>query len=218
MNQSGLTVLLADDHTLVRQGLRALLEAEPGLRVVAEAGRGWDAVDLAVSLLPDVLVLDWVMPDLAGPEVAREVRARRPGTRILFLSMHEEEVYAAEALRVGALGYLCMDAAQDELVRAVREVGAGRRYLGPRFAALALEGVSEGPAAIDPYDTLTPREREVLALAALGLGNAELGRRLAISPRTVEIHRARVMSKLALERPADLVRYAIRRGIAPLAP
>lgn len=212
------SILLADDHPVVRHGLRALLEAERDFRIVGEADDGLETVRMVESLQPDVLVLDLMMPSLNGLEVTRQVCQRVPQTQVIILSMHADEAYVLEALRNGAVGYVLKDASAGELVRAVREVIAGRRYLSPPLSERAIEAyvqkASEG--ALDPYETLTTREREVLHLVAEGYTSAEIAARLSISPRTVEVHRANVMRKLGLRSQTDLIRYALRRGILPL--
>jgi DNA-binding NarL/FixJ family response regulator len=209
------TIVLADDHPVVRQGMRALLEAEPDFRVIGEAGDGLEAASLVERLQPDVLVLDLMMPGLSGLETARQVRQRAPRTRVVILSMHADESYVLEALRHGAVGYLLKTSNPTDLVLAVREVAAGRRYLGPPLSERAIEAYIEktGETPLDPYETLTAREREVLHLSVLGHSNAAIADRLGISPRTVETHRAHVMDKLNLRNQADLIGYAIRRRI-----
>lgn len=212
------TIVLADDHHIVRQGLRALLEAEPDFSLVGETGDGLEAVQLAERLRPDVIVLDLMMPGLNGLEATRQIAARAPQTRVVILSMHANEAYVLEALRNGAAGYVLKDSSAAELVRAVREVVAGRRYLSPPLSERAIEAyiqkAQETPR--DPYDTLTNREREVLHLAAQGHSSAEIAARLSLSPRTVETHRAHLMRKLGLRSQTDLIRYALQRGIIPL--
>lgn len=212
------TIVLADDHHIVRQGLRALLEAEPDFGLVGETGDGLEAVQLAERLRPDVIVLDLMMPGLNGLEATRQIAARAPQTRVVILSMHANEAYVLEALRNGAAGYVLKDSSAAELVRAVREVVAGRRYLSPPLSERAIEAyvqkAQETPQ--DPYDALTNREREVLHLAAQGHSSAEIAARLSLSPRTVETHRAHLMRKLGLRSQTDLIRYALQRGIIPL--
>ena len=212
------TVLLADDHPIVRQGLRLLLEAEPDFRIVGEAGDGLEAVGLVERLKPDVLVLDLMMPGLNGLDVARQVSQRSPETRIVILSMQDNEAYVLQALRNGAAGYVLKQSTSDELVRAVRAVITGRRYLSPPLSERAIEIYLQKTEAapLDVYETLTPREREVFHLAAEGCTNAEIAERLFISPRTVEVHRANMMRKLGLHNQADLIRDALRRGILPM--
>jgi two-component system, NarL family, response regulator NreC len=212
------TIVLADDHQLVRQGFRALLEAQPDLSVVGEASDGREAIDLVERLKPHVLIVDLRMPGLNGLEVTRHVSQRVPRTRIIVLSMHANEAYVLEALRYGADAYVLKDSSAAELVRAVREVIAERYYLSPPLSQRAIEAYLQKAesATSDPYDTLTGREREVFQLAAEGNNNAEIAARLSISPRTAEAHRASIMRKLGLHTQADLIRYALRRGIIPL--
>jgi two-component system response regulator NreC len=212
------TIVLADDHRIVRQGLRALLKAEPDFHLVGETGDGLEAVQLVEQLRPDVLVLDLMMPSLNGLEVTRQVSERSPHTRVVILSMHADEAYVLEALRNGAAGYVLKDASVSGLVRAVREVDAGRRYLSPPLSEHAIEAYVKKAkdAPIDRYDTLTTREREILQLVAEGHTNAEIADRLSISVRTAETHRANMMGKLDLHSQTDLIRYALRRGIIPM--
>ena len=212
------TILLADDHAVVRHGLRSLLSAEPDFSIVGEAVDGLEAVDLADRLQPEVLIVDLAMPNLNGLEVTRQVSRRSRHTRTIVLSMHAHEPYVLEALRNGAVGYVLKDSNTTEIVQAVREVVAGRRYLSPPLSERAIESYVKRAqsATLDPYETLTNREREILCLAAEGLSNAEIGDRLSISPRTVESHRGNMMNKLGLNTQVDLIRYALRRGILPM--
>jgi two-component system response regulator NreC len=212
------TVVLADDHHIVRAGLRAVLAAEPDLQVVGEAADGLEAVHLVERLQPHVLVVDVMMPGLTGLEVTRQVRQRVPRTRVVILSMHANESYVLEALRNGAAGYVLKDAIAGQLVHAVREVVGGRRYLSAPLTERAIAAYVEKAqaAALDPYETLTTREREVLQLAAEGYANPDVATRLSLSPRTVEMHRGNLMRKLGLQNQTDLIRYALRRGIIPL--
>jgi len=212
------TIALADDHQVVRNGLRVLLEAEPDFSVVGEAGDGLEAVRLVERLQPDVLVLDLMMPGLNGLEVARQVSQRSPQTRVVILSMYDNEAYVLEALRAGAAAYVPKESTSAELVRAIREAVAGRRYLSPPLSERAIEIYMQRAesAALDPYETLTAREREVLHLVAEGHTNAEIAARLFVSPRTIETHRANLMRKLGLHTQTDLIRYALRRGILPM--
>lgn len=211
-------IVLADDHHVVRQGLRGLLEAEPDFSIAGEAADGLQAVDLVDRVKPDVLVIDLMMPGLSGLDVTRQVRQRSPRTHIVILSMHSNEAYVLEALRNGAAAYVLKDSTAADLVHAVREVVAGRRYLSPPLSERAIETYAEKAksTSLDPYETLTTRERQVLHLAAEGYTNAEIGDRLSISPRTVETHRANLMRKLGLESHTNLIRYALHRGIIPL--
>ncbi|MFZ1474509.1 MAG: response regulator transcription factor [Anaerolineae bacterium] len=207
--------MLADDHPIVRQGLRALLEAETDFQLVGEAGDGLEAVGLVERVKPDVLVLDLMMPGLAGFEVARQTRQRSPQTRIVILSMHADEGYVLEALTAGASAYVLKKSTTADLVKAIRDAIAGRRFLSPPLSEHLIDAYVEKTksAPLDSYNTLTPREREVLQLAAEGHTNAKIATRLSISPRTVEMHRASVMRKLGLQNQVELVRYALQRGI-----
>jgi two-component system, NarL family, response regulator NreC len=209
------TIVLADDHTVVRQGLRAVLEANPSFRVIGEASEGLEATRLAERLRPDVLVLDLMMPGLSGLEVTRQVKKRSPKTHVVVLSMHRDESYVLEALKNGAAAYVLKDSSVEELVKAVIEAVAGRRYLSPPLSESAIDAYVQraGATTKDRYDSLSSREREVLQLAAEGHTNTEIGKQLFISPRTVEIHRANMMDELALRNQTDLIRYALKRGI-----
>lgn len=212
------SIVLADDHPVVRQGLRALLEAETDFRLIGEAGDGLEAVQLAERLCPNVLVLDLMMPGLNGLEVARRVSQRTPQTRIVILSMYASEAYVLEAMKNGAAGYVLKDSTAADLVKAIREVAAGRRYLSSPLSERAIEVYIESAKAttLDLYDTLTTREREVFQMVVEGRTNAEIAARLMISPRTVETHRANLTRKLGLRTQTELVRYALRRGILSL--
>jgi two-component system response regulator NreC len=212
------TILLADDHRIVRQGLRALLEAEPDFSLVGETGDGLEAIQLAERLQPDVIVLDLMMPGINGLEATRQISDNCPQTRVVILSMHADEAYVLEALRNGASGYVLKDSSADDLVRAVREVEAGRRYLSPPLSERAIEAYTRKAqeTSLDPYEKLTNREREVLHLAAEGHSSTEIAKRLSISSRTVETHRANMMRKLELHSQTDLIRYALKRGIIPM--
>ncbi|HJS20577.1 MAG TPA: response regulator transcription factor [Anaerolineales bacterium] len=212
------TVLLADDHPIVRQGLRHLLQAESNLQVVGEASSGLEAVRLVEKFKPNVLIVDVVMPELNGLEVIRQVKERSPQTCCIVLSMQSADVYVVEALKAGSLGYVLKETGPSELVDAIHQVIEGRRYLSPRISERLIDVLIEstGKAASDPYQTLTNREREVLQMAAEGMSSAGIAKRLSISPRTAELHRGRMMNKLGLHKQSELIRYAIRRGILPL--
>lgn len=211
------TVVLADDHPIVRQGLRTLLEQEAGCQVVGEATDGLTALELVTRLRPDLAVLDVQMPDLDGLEVARRVAISSPDTRVIMLSMHSDEPYVLDALHHGALAYVLKGSATGDLVEAVRAVLEGRRFLSASLAERALDayarGATESGRPPDRYDLLSRREREVFQLAAQGLTNAEIGERLAISPRTAETHRANLLRKLGLQSQTELVRFAAQRGL-----
>jgi two-component system, NarL family, response regulator NreC len=212
------TVVLADDHHIVRKGLRTLLEAEAEFAVIGEEADGLKVVALVERLRPDVLLLDVSMPGLNGLEITRQIAKRAIHTRVVILSMHANEAYVLDALRHGAAGYVLKDANPAEMLAAVREVRAGRRYLSPALSERAIEAYAKKAQAApeDPYETLTTREREILQLAAESSSIAEIGARLGISPRTVETHRENLMRKLGLQSQTDLIRYALRRGILPL--
>ncbi len=201
-------ILLVDDHAVLRAGLRLLLEREADVVAVGDAATAEDAVRALPRLRPDVVVMDVEMPGMGGLEGAREIRRRAPGTRILFLSMHDQARDVRRAFDAGADGYLLKSAADEELVRAIRAVAAGERYVHPALgAALA------GPSADGPLVDLTDREREVLRLLALGHTNQEIAEALVVSARTVESHRAHLMTKLRVTTRAGLVRVALDAGL-----
>jgi DNA-binding NarL/FixJ family response regulator len=212
------TIVLADDHHIVRKGLRTLLEAEGEFAVIGEEADGLKVVELVERLRPDVLLLDVQMPGLNGLEITRQIVQRALKSRVIILSMHANETFVRDALRYGARGYLLKDANPSEMVEAVREVSAGRRYLSRALSERAIDTYVEKAQAapVDAYDTLTTREREVLQLAAESSSASEIAARLGISPRTVETHRENLMRKLGLQSQTDLIRYALRRGILPL--
>jgi two-component system, NarL family, response regulator NreC len=198
--------------------MQALLEAEPDFSIVGETGDGLEAVRLAERLQPDILVLDLMMPGLSGLEVLRIVRQRSPRSRIVVLSMYSDNAFVAEALKNGATAYVLKGCEEENLVRAVREAVDGRRYLSPPVTERAIDAYVEQTrsAHLDPHETLTAREREVLQLAAEGKTSPEIAARLHISQRTVENHRANLMRKLGMKNQSELVRYAVRRGLIPL--
>lgn len=216
LGSSPTTIVLGDDHKIVLRGLRALLEAEPGFAVIGEAADGLRVLSLVERLKPDVLVLDLMMPGLGGFDVTRRVAKRFSKTRVIILSMYSSEAHVVEALRSGASGYVLKDASAEELTMAIHEAAAGRRYLSAPFSNDRIDSYLKQPIAIDPYGTLTAREREVLHLVAEGLTSGDIARRLFISPRTAESHRANLMRKLGLRSRTDLVRFALQRGIVPL--
>jgi two-component system response regulator NreC len=213
-----INIMLADDHPIVRQGLRALLESEQNFQLVGEAGDGLEAVRLAIRLRPDVLITDVMMPGLNGLEVTRQVTKSLPQTKVIILSMYTDDSYVLEALKNGATGYVLKDSQATDLVLAIREVAAGKRYLSPPLSERELELYAQRfeSAPTDPYELLTTREREVLQLVAEGRTSTEIAQQLFISPRTAEGHRANLMRKLGVQNNAELVRYALKRGIVPL--
>lgn len=208
-------LILADDHALVRAGIRALLAQIPGADVVGETGDGLEALALIEKLRPDVALLDITMPGLNGLEVAARVAKVSPRTRILVLSMHASEGYVAQALRAGVAGYLIKDSAPDELPIALTAVAQGKAYLSPSISAKVVEGFlrSSADAAADPLATLTERQREILQLVAEGNANKEIADRLGVTIKTVEAHRAQLMERLGIHDVAGLVRLAIRAGL-----
>jgi two-component system response regulator NreC len=212
-----ISIVLADDHPLVRRGLRGALEAEPEFVILGETGDGLEAVRLVERLQPDVLVLDLMMPGLCGLDVLPIARQRSPRTRVVILSMYANEEFVLQALRSGAGAYVLKGCDPAHAVEAVRRAAAGQRYLSPGVSQRAFDAYHEkaGSGPPDPHDLLTPRERQALQLAAEGHSCAEIAARLSISPRTAEMHRANAMRKLGLKTQADLIRYAIRRGMIP---
>lgn len=208
-------VILADDHTMVREGLRAILESQGSISVIGEARDGIETVNLVEKLKPDVTVLDLMMPKLNGMEVTRQISKL---THVLIVSMHANEAYVLECLRNGAFGYVLKDSSAQELVEAVIKVSKGLRYLSSPLSERAISYYTERTQSVslEPYETLTTREREVFQLVAEGLNNNEISAALNISPRTVEIHKSNVMHKLNLASQTDLIRYAIRLGILPM--
>jgi DNA-binding NarL/FixJ family response regulator len=214
-----ISTVLADDHPILRKGLRALLEGEDSCRVVGEASDGLTAIELIARLQPEVAIIDVQLPDLNGLEVARRARDQAPQTKVIMLSMYPDEPYVLEALRHGAVGYVLKGATTTDLIQAVHAAVQGRRFLSTPLTERALDAyakrAAEASQPLDRYELLTSREREVLQLAAQGLSNAEVGKRLAISPRTAETHRANLLRKLGLQTQTDLVRFAVNRGLVP---
>jgi two-component system response regulator NreC len=208
-------ILLADDHQVVLDGLKALLACEADLDVVGQATDGLDVLPKVLQLRPEVLVVDLMMPGLNGLEVTRQVHQRAPETRVIVLSMHANDGYVVEALRNGASGYVLKQADARALVDAIRAVRGGRRFLSPPLSDEKLERWQRDARAapLDLYDTLSTREREVLQLAAEGLTSAAIGERLQIGKRTVETHRANLQRKLGLKSQAELVRLAVKKGL-----
>lgn len=209
-------VLVADDHTIVRQGIVSLLAESGEVEVVAEAADGLEAVEKALATHPEVAILDLSMPRLSGLEVVRRIHEALPQTRVLVLTVHEEEEYVLPLVRAGAAGYLLKDTAVAELLAAVRALRAGQGYFCPQ-AARALADHYQDPKGTldDPYGALSPREREVFHLVVDGRTTKEVARALGISVKTADNHRYRLMEKLGLHNTAELVRYAARRGLLP---
>ena len=208
-------IIIADDHAVVRIGLRTLLEKESDFRVIGEASDGVQTIELVKLLNPDAVILDMIMPGINGIEITRQIKKISSGTQVIILSMHANEAYVVETLKQGASGYVLKDSTGNDLVKAVREVIAGRRYLSPPLSERALERYIQisTNTGLDSYEVLTEREREVLSLAAEGSSNAEIAEKLSISQRTAEAHRFNLMHKLGLKNNAELIHYAIQRGI-----
>jgi DNA-binding NarL/FixJ family response regulator len=215
MKKATTSIVLADDHRIVLEGLYALLDAEPDFDVIGKTGDGLKTLDLVNKINPDVLVLDLMMPGINGLEVARQLHKQTPNTKIIVLSMYDDEGFVLEALSHGVSGYVLKDEGSDALIQAIREVQNGHRYLSPSLANRAIDVYEQMTKAktTDKYETLTTREREVFHLSAEGLTNSEIAERLGISVRTAETHRSHLMQKLDIHNQADLTRYAIRRGI-----
>ena len=211
-----LRIMIGDDHTLVRQGLRKILEERPDWEVVAEASDGRDAVRQATSAQPDVAILDIGMPLLNGIEATRQIVRRFPNIHVLILSMHSDEAYIIQALKAGARGYLLKDSADTDLIRGVTAVAAGKSFFSPAVAKVMLDDYVRQLAEkgiVDRYDSLSEREREIFQLIAEGHSNKETAELLCVSPATVETHRAHVLRKLDVHNTAELVLFAVRRGV-----
>jgi DNA-binding NarL/FixJ family response regulator len=210
-----LRILLADDHTLVRAGIRALLAQMPDIEVVGEAGDGREALALVKALRPDVLLMDIAMPGMSGLEAAAQVKKECPGVKVIILSMHANEEYVMQALRAGATGYLLKDAASVELDLALKAAVAGQTYLSPAISKRVIETYVARVDGIVPPDLLTPRQREILQLVAEGKSTKDVAFALEISVKTVETHRAQIMERLDIHDVPGLVKYAMRTGLIP---
>ena len=206
------TILLADDHQIVRQGLRQLLEAQPDFRVLGEAADGYAAVTLCEELQPDVVLMDIWMPHLSGIDATRRIIKQSGDTKVLILSMHKARTYVEQVLRAGASGYLLKDLGAAEVVSAIRAVRDGQCYLSPSITQQVLDALAK-PGSDSPGEVLTDREREVLQNIAEGLSSKEIANQLGVSLKTVEAHRANLMDKLGIHKVSGLVRFAIREGL-----
>ncbi len=217
--QQKIRILIVDDHTILRAGIRALLELYPDIQVVGETGDGETALLRCRELQPDVVLMDIAMPGMNGLAATRQLVESCPHSRVLILTQHENKEYILPALKVGAAGYILKRAADTELVTAIRAVAAGKSYLDPNVTGVVVEGLRQRRAAApeDPYETLSDREREVLLLLAQGRILREIGETLHLSPKTVDFHRANVMEKLGLKSRTELVQYAMRRGLGDVA-
>jgi two-component system, NarL family, response regulator NreC len=211
-----LHILLADDHNIVRQGIRKILEDQPDWEVVAEAGDGREAVRQALELRPDIAILDIGMPLLNGIEAASQITRRAPQVKVIILSMHPNEAYITRALQAGAKGYLLKDSADDDLIRAVNLVSQGKSFLSPAVTKVMLDDYVRHLAergVVDRYESLSEREREIFQLVAEGRSSKEIADLLFVSPNTVETHRAHIMEKLDVHSAVELVLYAVRKGL-----
>ena len=205
-----LRILLADDHALVRQGFSAILNQQPDMEVVGEAGSGEETIALTMQLNPNLVIMDIAMPKMNGVEATRRILESRPDTKILILSMHKDAVYVRETLRAGAKGYLLKESIDQDLLRAIRAVAEGGGFLSPEVSATVLD---EYQQIQDPLDQLTAREREVMQMLAEGKVAKEIASELEISVYTVDAHRGRIMKKLGLRSSTEIVRFAMRKGL-----
>jgi len=212
-----ISILLADDHTILRQGLRLLLESEKDFNIVGEAKNGLEVITKVETLQPDIVVLDVGLPELNGLEVTRKICQHHHHTRVVILSMHSKEAYVLEAMKNGASAYVLKGGDASELIQAIRHSVQGIHYMSPPLTERAIEAYLQQTKeqSFDPYETLTDREREIMYLVVEGHSNSDISRRLVISPRTVETHRAKMMRKLGVSSQVELIRYAIDRGINP---
>lgn len=215
-----INVLLADDHTIVRKGLRALLETEETIEVLDEAEDGREALKKTQKLLPDVVVMDIAMPGLNGLEATRQIKKQFPAIKVLILSMHTTKEYIFQTLRAGASGYLVKKAAPRDLVSAIQAVSRGESFLSPTISATVIEeyirGAEKTVKEEDPFEILTNREREVLQLIAEGNSIRKIAENINVSPKTVEVHRSHIMEKLDIHNTPELTKYAIQKGITSL--
>ena len=215
MPSPSIRVVLVDDHALVRQGFRRILEDDPELTVVGEASNGTDAIALVKKTDPDVVVMDMAMPEMSGLHATMEIIKQRPGTKVLILSMYSDEQYVRNALDAGAKGYILKSAIENDLTRAVKAVAAGEQYLAPELSSVLIRAIQTGSfeKAADPYDRLTQREKQVLQLIAHGKSNKEIAVMLELSVNTVAVHRANLMSALGVHKTAELVLFAVKKGL-----
>jgi two-component system response regulator NreC len=216
MAMEPIRILIADDHAVMRAGLRLLLNGQEDMQVVDEAGDGWQTVEKAVTLKPDIVLLDITMPGLSGLEAARQIRQRAPEVKLLVLTMHDDEAYLRQFLQIGATGYIVKKAADTELVDAIRAVHRGESFIHPSLTRVLIDRYLQQQPPVkakESVEELTPRETEVLRLVAQGYTSQQIAEQLSISANTVETHRAHIMEKLGLRGRAQLVRYAIARGL-----
>jgi len=215
MASASIRVVLVDDHALVRQGFRRILEDDPELQVVGEASNGLDAIGLVKKTDPDVVVMDMAMPEMSGLHATMELMKQRPGTKVLILSMYSDEQYVRNALDAGAKGYILKNAIENDLTRAVKAVASGEQYLAPELSSLLIRAIQTGgfEKTADPYERLTQREKQVLQLIAHGKSNKEIAVMLDLSVNTVAVHRANLMSAHGVHKTAELVLFAVKKGL-----
>ena len=216
----GIGILLVDDHAIIRQGLRSLLEKQPDLEVVAEAADGRKAIELVRELLPDIVIMDVTMPSLNGIEATRQICSTFPEVKVIALSIHSNRRFIGDMLQAGAAGYILKDSLFEELIRAIKAVTAGDRYLSPRITGVVVDDYIKhlSTSADSPLATLTSREREVLQLVAEGRSTKQVALELHVSTKTIEANRRQIMEKLDLHSVAELTKYAIREGLTSLEP
>ena len=213
MSSERIRILLADDHQVLREGLRALLEGEPDLCVAGEASTGAEAVDLARRLAPDLILMDLGLPGLSGLDAIRAIRAEQPNAKIVVLSMHSGREIVLQAIQAGCDGYVPKSAAHTNLLQAIRSVHAGQRFLDPAATAAVMDELVDQHREVQLIELLSDREREIVRMTALGFTSREIGEQLALSPKTVDTYRQRATEKLGLEHRSELVRFALRAGL-----
>ena len=213
MNNSTISIVLVDDHKVLRDGLRALLESEPDIKVVADVGTGSDGIQAARTWLPDVIIMDLGLPDMSGLDAIRAIRQENQTSRIIVLSMYSRPEFVRPAIEAGCDGYIPKSSTHNSLLHAIRVVLTGERYLHPKAATALMETITHKETEHDQFETLSEREQEVLQLAAMGYSSREIGDQLIISPKTADTYRHRAMEKLGLERRSDLIKFAVRAGI-----
>ena len=213
MSDNAISIFLADDHTMVREGLAALVSKEPDFNVVGQCGEGLEVLRQILEVSPDVVVLDIMMPGLNGLDICRELTKKTKRVSVLILSMYEDEQFIARALEYGASGYLLKESAAQQLADAIRAVSRGELFLGPGIPRTVLDHMNEGG---DPYETLTTRERQVLQCVAEGKTNRQIAEQLGLAVKTIDTHRMRLMRKLNIHDQTNLVKFAVRRGLVSL--
>ncbi len=213
MTDTPITILLVDDHKVLRDGLRALLESEPDLKVVADVGSGAAGIEAARTWLPDVIVMDLGLPDMSGLDAIRAIRQENDTSRIIVLSMHSRREFVIPAIEAGCDGYIPKSSTHTSLLQAIRVVLTGERYLHPTAATALMESLTNKQTELEQFESLSEREQEVLQLTAMGFSSREIGDKLIISPKTADTYRQRAMEKLMLDRRADLIKFAVRAGI-----